>query len=219
MTRFAKGPGTPHKAVIDGLWPQLGDEDPRQYSWDVAYREATTSTMAHRPSSEAPLEFIKPGQPDPLRDPEVRPVLRITCAAGLHSHSRPPTLAEVWHTSVGLLFIAKLPGRLLDPGEVAGDPFEPPAAVRNWRRSGRRSASPDAPAQGWDHVPIAIVRLLLADDVVAAKLWVKCPDHGPAHVDRASLYREYQAHLASKPADTLEPRSVRLDSVAAVSSD
>lgn len=216
--RFADGPGTPYKGIIDGLWPQLGDEDPRQYAWDIAYREATTGTIAYRPSRESPLEFPPPGRPDPLRDASVRALVRVTCAVDLHNRSRPPTLAEVWHTSPGLLFIAKLPGRHLNPGEVPGDPFEPPAAVRNWRSPAHKKPAGRTPTGDWDHVPITMVRLLLADDV-AAPLWVKCVDHGPAQVDRVKLFRAYEVHVASGRADTPEPRIVRLDSVGTLSSD
>jgi hypothetical protein len=216
---YGQGPGSPYKAIVDGLWPQLGDEDPRQHRWDVAYREATTVTVAHRPSPDMPLTFTRPGDPDPLRGPEVQPLVKVTCVAARHNRSRPPTLAEVWQTSVGLLFVAKLPGRLLDPGEVPGDPLDPPAAVRNWNKPAQPSHVPDVAAHGWSHVPITIVRLLLTDDV-DAKLWVTCVDHGPADLDRAKLSREYDAYLkASRRSDTPGPCYLRLDSVAALYSD
>lgn len=125
----------------------------------------------------------------------------------------------MWQTSVGLLFVAKLPGRLLDPGEVAGDPLDPPAAVRNWNKPAPPPHVPGAAVQSWSHVPITIVRLLLTDDV-DAKLWVKCVQHGPAEVDRAKLSREYEAYLkASRRSDTPAPCFLRLDSVAALSSE
>ena len=219
MSRFGEGPGAPYKAMIDGLWPQLGDEDPRQYLWDVAYHEVTTRTIAYRDPDTGLLSFVPRGQPDPLRGPDVRPLLRITCVARLHNLSRPPTLAEVWQTSHGLLYVAKLPGRLLDPREDGGDPFDPPAAVRNRRSDAASSRShPTCAIGGWQHVPITIVRLLLADDVPAA-LWVRCVDHSSAEVDRVKLFREYELHLASGGADTPEPRYVPLDSVVALSSD
>jgi hypothetical protein len=129
--------------MIDGPWPQLDDEDPRQYAWDIAYREATTRTIAHRADERSPLRFVDPASPDPLRGPEVEQLLCITCVAALHNRHRPLTLAEVWQTSQGLLYIAKLPGRLLDPGERASeDPFDPPAAVRNGPHSASAGPRP-----------------------------------------------------------------------------
>jgi hypothetical protein len=58
---------------------------------------------------------------------------------------------------------------------------------------------------------------VLLEDDVPARLWAKCVDHGPAEIDRAKLYREYQARVASGASDTPDPWFVRLDSVAAVS--
>ena len=67
-------------------------------------------------------------------------------------------------------------------------------------------------------MPITIVRVLLTDDV-DAKLWVKCADHGPAEVDRAKLWRQYEAYLKETTRrDTPDACVLRLDSVAALSS-
>lgn len=218
MNRLEQSLGRPYKAIIDGLWPQLDDEDPRQHRWDVAYREVTEYTTAYRDPSTGMLRFLAPAEPDPLRSARTRALLRITCIPNLHNHAGAPMLAEVWQTSLGLLFVARLPGRLLENGEGGGGPFDPPAAAR-------RGRSPDVPAERstttsdeWQHVPITIVRVLLKDDV-PVDLWVRCVRHGPSEVDRVKLYREYERHMASARADTPEPSYVRLDSVVALSCD
>lgn len=218
MNRFAEIPGQPYKAIIDGLWPQLGEDDPRQYAWDMAYREVSTRTLVYRDPATGVLSLPRDGEPDPLVPADTRRLLIITCVPALHHRSMTPMLAEVWQTSYGLLFVARLPGRLHRPGEHPGDPFEAPAAVRSRRSPPWRAPQALAAAVEWQHVPITIVRLLLADDV-PARLWVRCVRHGPREVDRVKLYRESERHLASESADTLEPTYVRLDSVAALSYD
>jgi hypothetical protein len=138
----------------------------------------------------------------------------------MHNRHRPPTLATVWETSLGPLFVAELSGRLLDPGEVSGDPYDPPAAVRNWRATPvSLSHEPEVQTEGWNPVPITTVRLLLTDDV-PAKLWVKCVDHGPAAVERAKLDKEYTEYLKNaRQGETPGGCVLRLDSVAALFSD
>lgn len=217
MNRFHQSPGRPYKAIIDGLWPQLNDQDPRQHPWDVAYREVSSHTMAQRDPVAGTLQFIPTGDPDPLRAPGTRALLRVTCMPRLHNRATAPMLAELWQTSLGLLFLARLPGHLLVPGESGGDPFDPPAAVRNWRYTDSPAVSPTTTSDEWQHVPITIVRVLLSDDV-PANLWVGCVRHGPSEVDRVKLYRAYERHMSSKKADTPEPSYVRLNSVAALSS-
>ena len=217
MTRFAEGPGDPYKATVDGLWPQLGDEAPRQYAWDQAYGEVATRTMAYTDPDTGQLKFVPKGQPDPLRDPMTCPLLWITCLPEGHFGHAAPVLAEVWQTTRGRLFVAALPGTLLDPDESSRAPFAPPAAARAARRRRRPAAASAEAGQPWIHVPITIVRLLLDDDVPAG-LWVRCVRHGPAQVDRDRLQTALEKMARSPNRDAPEVPIVRLDSVTALSS-
>ncbi len=214
MTRFRNTPGSPYKALVTDLWPQLGDEDPRQGRWDLAYRDATTRTVAHRPGPGQPLQFVDRGAADPLRAPEMRPLLRVTCLPRQHNRSRPPTLAEVWQTAHGLLFIATLPGPAAVQDSPDGDPFGPPAALR----PAARPPVVRPLGAGWVHVPVTVVRVLLDDEGQEPDLWVRCVDHPAARLDRVKLFREYQLHLGATGSDAPRPRYVRLDTVAALSS-
>ena len=217
MNRYQHAPGKPYKAIVDGLWPQLGDEDPRQYAWDNAYGEVATRTIAYTDPDTGQLEFVPKGQPDPQRDPVTRRLLRITCVAEFHFRHAAPVLAEVWQTTRGALFIAALPGTLLDPDESSRPPFEQPAGARvAWRRRRPPAASADE-GQPWIPIPITIVRLLLHDEVPAG-LWVRCSRHGPAQVDRHSLRAELEKLPPSPSSDSPVAPIVRLDSVRALSS-
>jgi hypothetical protein len=205
-------PGEPFTGILAGLWPQLGDADPRQYDMDKAFSDAATS-LTFNPKTGQQWEAIPPDGK--------RALLRITCEPDRHFGHDAPMLAEVWTTNYGLLFISRLPGAAFDPEDDPVDPFAPPTAVlskseRSKRAGGQTRRGTKA---GWEPVPITIVRILL-DGPVMASLWVKCADHGPAIVDRIKLARVYeQDQQARRGLDTPKPTVIRLHDVVAISSD
>ena len=78
--------------MVRALWPQLGEDDTRQYDMDKAYGEATTNRTRNLQTGEweaSPREGI--GR-----------LLRITCSPERHTGVDAPMLAEVWNTSCGL---------------------------------------------------------------------------------------------------------------------
>lgn len=196
--------------MVLGLWPQLGSDDPRQYDLDKAYGEAVTNISLN----------LQTGVWDAIAADGTQAVLRITCSPERHTGDEAPMLAEVWNTSYGLLFIARLPGAVFDPDDYPKDSFAPPTAVLSGvdlikRAVGQpRRTSEDC----WRPIPVTIVRLLL-DGPVDAPLWVKCADHGAATVDRLKLNRVYQQDkIARRQRDTRKPRVIRLHDVGALSS-
>jgi hypothetical protein len=55
-------PGDPHTGIVSGLWPQLGDDDPRQYDLDVAYSEVVTGrTLSLQTGEWGPSPQTGPG--------------------------------------------------------------------------------------------------------------------------------------------------------------
>lgn len=204
-------PERAYQGMVRALWPQLGEDDPRQYDLDKAYGEVTTNQTRNLQMGEweaSPREGI--GR-----------LLRITCIPQGHFGGNAPMLAEVWKTSYGLLFISRLPGAVFDPEDDPNDPFAPPTAVLS--RAGRleRAAAESraGSARDYEPVPFTDVRILLNGPVVA-KLWVKCADHGPAVVDRLLLNRAYlQDQERRRQRDTLKPTVIRLHDVGALSSN
>ena len=204
-------PGEPYTGIVAGLWPQLGDADPRQYDLDKACSRAVTDRTLNLTTGE--WEAIPPDG--------TRALLRITCEPELHFGNAAPMLAEVWTTTQGLLFISKLPGAAFDPPDDPNDPFAPPTAVLSRRDRARRAGSQTRRGSeaGWEPVPITIVRLLL-DGPVEARLWVKCADHGAATVDRLKLNRVYQRdQVGRRQRDTLGPTVIPLHDVVTLSSE
>jgi hypothetical protein len=204
-------PGEPYTGIVGGLWPQLGDEDPRQYDLDKAYSQAVNDRTLNRTAGE--WEAIPPDGS--------RPLLRITCEPELHFGHNAPMLAEVWTTSQGLLFISKLPGAAFDPPDDPNDALAPPTAVLSRRDRARRVGGQTKRGKqaGWEPVPITIVRLLLGGPVMAP-LWVKCADHRPAVVDRIKLARVFeQDREARRDLDAPKPTVIYLHDVVALSSE
>ena len=204
-------PRNAYTGIVAGLWPQLGDEDPRQYDMDKAYSEVVTDRRLN----------LKTGEWEAIPSNGTRALLRITCEPELHFRGVAPMLAEVWKTSRGLLFISRLPGAVFGPKDDPKDPFAPPTAVLSCADLTKRAAgqSTTGSQPGWEPVPVTIVRILLNGPVVAS-LWVKCADHGPANVDRLRLNRVYERdQVARRECDTLKPAVVRLQDVGALSSE
>lgn len=132
-----------YESVVADLWPQLGDEDPRQYDLDKAYQEVVTCWRLNLQTGEWEKA-----------DSGARPLLRITCEPELHHAGAAPMLAEIWRTSRGLLYASRLIGAVFDAADEPSDPFAPPAAVSP---RARRSSVPTA-SQGeqWQPVPVAV---------------------------------------------------------------
>ena len=205
-------PGEPYTGIVAGLWPQLGDADPRQYDLDKAYSQAVSVWTRN----------LKTGEWEAIPPDGTRALLRITCAPERHHFGdTAPMLAEVRTTSFGLLFISKLPGAASDPPDDPNDPFAPPTAVLPRRDRARRAwgQTRRGSEEGRQPVPITIVRILL-DGPVMASLWVKCADHGPAVVDRIKLARVYEQDQARRRGhDTPKPTVIRLQDVVTLCSD
>ncbi len=204
-------PGEPYTGIVAGLWPQLGDADPRQYDLD----KACSRTDAYRTLN------LTTGEWEDIPPDGARALLRITCEPELHFGDAAPMLAEVWTTTQGLLFISKLPGAAFDPPDDPNDPFAPPTAVLSGRDRARRAGGQTRRGSGahWEPVPITIVRILL-DGPVMASLWVKCADHGPAVVDRIKLARVFeQDQQARRDLDAPKPTVIYLHDVVALSSE
>jgi hypothetical protein len=199
-----------YESMVVALWPQLGEDDPRQYDLDKAYGEVTTDRTLN----------LQTGEWEAIPADGTRAILRITCMPDLHHGGAAPMLAEVWNTSRGLLFVSKLPGAVFDPDDDPDDPFAPPTAVLSsadrHKRAGGQSRT--VGERGFEPIPFTNVRLLL-DGPVEAPFWVKCADHGAAIVDRFKLNRVYQLdQVARRQRDTLKPTVIRLQDVAALSS-
>jgi hypothetical protein len=211
--RRPQGPGDPFESIVAGLWPQLGDDDPRQYDMDKAYQEVVTDIRLNFGTIE--WEAIPPDV--------TRPLLRITCEPSLHFRGGAPMLAEVWKTSRGLLYASRLPLAFSDPDNDPDDPFAPPTAVLSegdrLRRARAQSKRPSGP--GWEPVPITIVRVPLHDPVMArARLWIKCAQHFVGEVDIVKLLKVYKLDQERRRAhDTPEATVIYLHNVVALSSD
>jgi len=204
-------PERAYESMVVALWPQLGEDDTRQYDMDKAYGEATTNRTRNLQTGEweaSPREGI--GR-----------LLRITCNPQGHFGGNAPMLAEVWKTTYGLLFLAALPGAVFDPEDDPNDPFAPPTAVLSTAGRLERAAAESRARspRKYEPLPFTDVRILL-DGPVVAKLWVKCADHGPGVVDRLLLNRAYQQDRERRrQRDTLKPTVIRLHDVGALSSD
>lgn len=207
-------PERAYQGMVVALWPQLGEDDPRQYDMDKAYGEVTTNRTLNLRTRKKTREW----EASPREG--IGRLLRITCIPQGHFGGNAPMLAEVWNTTYGLLFISRLFGAVFDPEDDPNDRFAPPTAVLS--RAGRleRAAAESSvgSAPGYEPVPFTDVRILL-DGPVEAKLWVKCADHGPGVVDRLLLNRAYQQDRERRrQRDTLKPTVIRLHDVGALSS-
>ncbi|MFW5471062.1 hypothetical protein ACOCJ4_13575 [Knoellia sp. CPCC 206435] len=196
---------------MTALWPDLGDEDPHQRTLNATYNYLVADRQLN----------LKTGQWELLPLSTTRPLLRVVCDAG-HGARPDPMLAELWRTDSGLFFISKLPGGLFDPPDDPTDPFAPPTAVlsKDQKVERRRQAGRARLTQGWQPVPITIVRLFLEDpNTLSVTLWVKCGRHGPHTIDRVRLYKTYlEDQRRRQQRDTPEPLVIGLHDVEALSS-
>lgn len=163
-------PGRPYRYRLDRFWPDLPEDDPAAARLIRAWREA--AEPADRPEA-------------------ARRLLTVTCSHQRHGAKAgvAPRLAEVWQTSEGRLFVARIPGR------------------REGRLARRRTSPP--PPLDWDPIPYTEA-IWLIDDPAQPVLPCACPDHGSLEVGRETLV----AHVDAMTAAPMGGGSVEIQRVA-----
>jgi hypothetical protein len=133
-------PERAYSAQVVRYWPDLSVTDPDMH-WRLTKADTDVSTNMD----------VLTGELRTHRQREVKPRLRITCHPDRHRGSlRPtPSLAEVWDTRWGVLFVAALGGAAGDPPDTPDDPFAPPLVLLRRIVAGSSLSVPIAVPESW----------------------------------------------------------------------